>query len=88
MILLHISKKLLNELGKRVSTRNQEREISSRKFVEKYVIDGEAKVIPVQYPVSKSKQLKDFFRNHHNIKTRLVLICLMENKILKKEKLF
>jgi len=36
--------------------------------------------------VSKSKQLKDFFRNHRNIKTRLVLFCLMEKQNIEKRK--
>ena len=55
-------------------------------FAEKNVIDGEAKVIPIQYFVSKSKQLKDFFRNHRNIKTHLVLFCLMEKQNIEKRK--
>ena len=55
-------------------------------FAEKYIIDGEAKVTPKQYFVSKATELKDFFRNHRNIKTRLVLICLMEKQDVQKRK--
>ena len=44
------------------------------------------KVIPIQYFVSKSKQLKDFFRNHRNIKTRLILFCLMEKQNIENRK--
>lgn len=36
--------------------------------------------------MSKSKQLKDFFRNHRNIKTHLVLFCLMEKQNIEKRK--
>ena len=49
-------------------------------------IDGEAKVIPIQCFENKSKQLKDFFRTHRNIKTRLVLVCLMEKQDVEKIK--
>ena len=41
-------------------------------FAKKFTIDGEAKVIPIQYFENKSTQLKDFFRNHRNIKNRLM----------------
>lgn len=51
-------------------------------FAEKYIIDGEAKVIPIQYFKDKAFQIKDFFRSHPNIKVRLVLVCLMEQKII------
>lgn len=55
-------------------------------FADKYTIDGEAKVIPIQYFVNKSTQLKYFFGSHGNIKVRLVLICLMEKQNLDKRK--
>ena len=55
-------------------------------FAEKYTIDGQAKVIPIEYFVSKSTQLKDFFRNRRNIKTRLVLVCLVEKQNIGKRK--
>lgn len=55
-------------------------------MAEKYVIDGEAKETPIEYFVSKSKKLKDFFRNHRNIKTRLVLICFMDKQNIGKRK--
>ena len=55
-------------------------------FAEKYIIDGEAKVIPIDFFVSKSTQLKDFFINYRNIKIRLVLICLIEKQNIDKRK--
>ena len=36
--------------------------------------------------MSKSKQLKDYFRNHRNIKTHLVLFCLTEKQNIEKRK--
>ena len=47
-------------------------------FANKYVIKGEPGVIPFEYFQSKAPQLKEFLRNHRNIKVRLVLVCLME----------
>ena len=57
-------------------------------FAEKYIVDREAKVIPIDFFVSKSTQLKDFLRNHRNIKTCLVLICLMEKQSTEKRKTY
>ena len=55
-------------------------------FAEKYVIDEEPGVIPIQYFKDKAPQIKDFFRSHRNIKARLVLVCLMEKKGIEKRK--
>lgn len=55
-------------------------------FAQKYIFDGEAKVTPKQYFVSKATELEDFFRNLCNIKTRLVLICLVEEQDVEKRK--
>ena len=51
-------------------------------FANKYVIKGEPGVTPFQFFESKAPQLKDFLRNHRNIKVRLVLLCLMEPKFV------
>lgn len=56
-------------------------------FAEKYTVDGEPQVIPIQYFENKSTQIKDFFRSHRNIKIRLVLVCLMEQKSFDKKKI-
>ena len=34
--------------------------------------------MPFEFFISKSTYLKDFLRNHRNIKVRFVLVCLME----------
>ena len=55
-------------------------------FANKYVIKGESGVIPFEYFQSKVSQLKEFLRNHRNIKFRMVLVCLMRREIIEKEK--
>jgi len=47
-------------------------------FANKYIIKGEPGITPYQFFRSKSSYLKDFLRNHRNIKVRFVLVCLME----------
>ena len=46
-------------------------------FAEKYVIDGKPKIIPCNYFSEKATQIKDFLRNHRNIKVRMILVCIM-----------
>ena len=55
-------------------------------FAEKYVIDGKPGLTPLQYFAKIVTHLKDFLRNHRNIKVRMLLICLMERKIIEKSK--
>ena len=58
-------------------------------FAEKYVIDGKPKIIPLEYFKEKAPKIKDFLRNHRNIKIRMLMTCLMEQQvILNKKKLF
>ena len=47
-------------------------------FAEKYVIDGKPKIIPFEYFAEKATQIREFLRNHRNIKVRMILICIME----------
>ena len=47
-------------------------------FANKYIIEGESDVLPFEFFESKSSYLKEFLRNHRNIKVRFVLVCLME----------
>ena len=42
-------------------------------FAEKYVIDGKPGLTPFQFFAEKVSQLKDFLRNHRNIKVRMIL---------------
>ena len=50
-------------------------------FANKYIVEGESDVLPFEFFESKSSYLKEFLRNHRNIKVRFVLVCLMEQKI-------
>ena len=47
-------------------------------FAKKYIIKGEAGITPFQFFRNKKTLLKDFLRNHRNIKVRFVLVCMME----------
>ena len=47
-------------------------------FANKYIVKGETDITPFEFFRSKSTYLKDFLRNHRNIKFRFVLVCLME----------
>ena len=49
-------------------------------FAEKYVTEGQPGLTPLQYFAEKVVRIKDFLRNHRNIKVRMLLICLMERK--------
>ena len=47
-------------------------------FAKKYIIKGESGITPFEFFRNKASILKDFLRNHRNIKVRFVLVCLME----------
>ena len=47
-------------------------------FANKYIIKGEPGITPFEFFRNKASSLKDFLRNHRNIKVRFVLVCLME----------
>ena len=55
-------------------------------FAEKYVIDGKPGLTPLQYFAKIVTQLKEFLKNHRNIKVRMILVCEMEQKISEKVK--
>ena len=50
-------------------------------FANKYIVKGKTDVIPFEFFRSKFTYLKEFLRNHRNIKVRFVLVCLMEEMI-------
>ena len=50
-------------------------------FANKYIVKGKNDVTPFEFFKSKSTYLKEFLRNHRNIKVRFVLVCLMEQMI-------
>ena len=49
-------------------------------FAKKYIIKGESGITPFQFFRNKKHILKDFLRNHRNIKVRFILVCMMEKK--------
>ena len=49
-------------------------------FANMYKIKGEPGLLPLQFFASKKELLKEFFRNHRNIKFTLVLVCMMEHR--------
>ena len=50
-------------------------------FANKYLVKGQTDVTPFEFFKSKSTYLKEFLRNHRNIKVRFILVCLMEKMI-------
>ena len=57
-------------------------------FANKYIVKGRTDVTPFEFFKSKAVYLKDFLRNHRNIKVRFVLVCLMEKIVYGKSKTF
>ena len=55
-------------------------------FAIKYIIEGEPGITPHQFLIRKYKTLKEFFTYHRNIKFSMVLVCLMEQQILNKDR--
>ena len=45
-----------------------------QKFAEKYVIDGKPGLTPPQFFAEKVPRIKDFLRNHRNIKVRMIFL--------------
>ena len=50
-------------------------------FANKFIVKGKTDVTPFEFFKSKSTYLKEFLRNHRNIKVRFVLVCLMEQMV-------
>ena len=55
-------------------------------FVNKYIFEGDPDLTPIEYFNKVYKTLEDFFTYHRNIKFSMVLVCLMEQQILSKDK--
>ena len=49
-----------------------------KNFAQKYVIDGKPKIMPFKFFAEKATQIKEFLRNHRNIKVRMILVCIMQ----------
>ena len=59
---------------------------SLENFAIKYIIEGDPGLTPIEYFNKVYKTLEDFFTYHRNIKFNMVLVCLMEQQILSKDK--
>ena len=55
-------------------------------FAIKYIIEVDPGLTPVEYFNKIYATLKDFFTYHRNIKFNMVLVCLMQQQILRKDK--
>ena len=55
-------------------------------FVNKYIIEGDPGLTPVEFFNRIYATLKEFFTYHRNIKFSMVLVCLMEQQVLSKDK--
>ena len=49
-------------------------------FAEKYVIDGKPIITPFVYFAEKASQIKEFLRNHRNVKIRMIMVCIIEQQ--------
>ena len=56
-------------------------------FANKYVIEGEPGITPVEYFNRIYKTLEEFFTNHRNIKFAMVLVCMMEQQVTDERKI-
>ena len=52
----------------------------------KHIIEGDPGLTPTEYFKRVYKTLEDFFTYHRNIKFSMVLVCLMEQQIISKDK--
>ena len=55
-------------------------------FAVKYIIKGDPGLTPIEYFNKSYATLKDFFEYHRNIKFSMILVCLMEQQVLSKDK--
>ena len=77
------------ESAVREHTQGKVREKSALEdFANKYIIKGKPGILPLEFFRSKKEYLKDFLRNHRNIKVRFVLVCLMEKQDRNEKMLF
>ena len=55
-------------------------------FANKYIIERDPDLTPIEYFNKIYATLKDFFKYHRNIKFSMILVCLMEQQVLSKDK--
>ena len=74
----HYLKKALERAMKEYDKGIRHEKSALGNFAEKYVIDGKPGLTPIQFFAEKVVRIKEFLRNHRNIKARMILICIME----------
>ena len=82
----HYLKKALERAMKEYDKGTKHEKSALSNFAEKYIIDGKPGLTPLQYFAEIVTQLKEFLRNHRNIKVRMIMICEMEKQIVEKTK--
>ena len=82
----HYLKKALERAMKECNKGIKHEKSALSNFAEKYVIDGKPGLTPLQFFAEKVSRIKDFLRNHRNIKVRMILVCEMEQQIIEKSK--
>ena len=70
-------KKALERAMKEYDNGMKHEKSALKNFAEKYVIDGKQKIMPFKFFAEKATQIKEFLRNHRNIKVRMILVCVM-----------
>ena len=79
-------KKALERAMKEYDNGIKHKKSALQNFTDNYVIDGKPGLTPIQFFVEKVARIKDFLRNHRNIKVRMILNCEMEQQIIEKTK--
>ena len=82
----HYLKKALERAMKEYDKGIKHEKSALSNFAEKYIIDGKPGLTPLQFFVENVTRIKEFLRNHRNIKVRIILICEMEGQIIEKSK--
>ena len=82
----HCLKKALERAVKEYDKGIKHEKSALSNFAEKYIIDGKPGLTALQYFAEIVTQLKEFLRNHRNIKVRMTMICEMEQQIIEKVK--
>ena len=73
-------KKALERAMKEYNNGIKHEKSALQNFAEKYVIDGKPKITPIQFFAEKATQIKEFLRNHRNVKVRMIMLCIMEKQ--------
>ena len=73
-------KKALERSKKEYDNGIKHKKSALKNFTDKYVIDRKPGILPLQFFAEKASQLKEFLRNHQNIKVRMILVCIVEKR--------